>query len=182
MRGWMGVALMALTAGMTAAAGAQSGTVGGTVSIGTGYSGPAPHVHVIDRQASEQLAAQGKAVLAMAEKSPQGIGSVTLARYPGMYTMMTARSRSGGAELHANWEDVFVVIDGEASEVTGGTMVDRKEGADGEARGTRVQGGTPTPMRKGDVIHVSAGVPHQTMLEPGKTFIYYVIKVAVPKS
>ena len=63
-----------------------------------------------------------------------------LERYPGLLTLLTVRTKSGGAEMHANWNDVFVVLDGEATEMTGGTMVDRKEQADGETRGTRLEG------------------------------------------
>ena len=169
MRGWLGVVLMT---GMAATTLAQSGTVGGA---GGAVANP------IDRRTAAQLAEQSKTLLEQARRDPQGIASVTLERYPGMMTMLTVRTKSGGAEMHAAWNDVFVVLDGEASEVTGGTIVDRKEQAGGETRGSRVEGGSPTLMRKGDVIHVSPNVPHQTVLEPGKTFAYYVIKIAVPK-
>ena len=135
----------------------------------------------IDRRSAEQIASQAKAMLADAQKSPAGIASVTLEKYPGHFTMLTVRTKSGGAEMHAGWNDIFLVLDGEATEYTGGTIVDAKENSPGETRGSKVEGGTPTPMRKGDVIHISPNVPHQTVLEPGKTFTYYVIKVQAPK-
>lgn len=135
----------------------------------------------IDRRSAEQIATQAKAMLADAQKSPAGIASVTLEKYPGHFTMLTVRTKSGGAEMHAGWNDIFVVLDGEATEYTGGTIVDAKESSPGETRGSKVEGGTPTPMRKGDVIHISPNTPHQTVLEPGKTFTYYVIKVQAPK-
>ncbi len=120
-------------------------------------------------------------MLAEAQKSPGGISTVTLEKYPGHFTMLTVRTRSGGAEMHANWSDIFVVLDGDATEMTGGTIVDRKDGSDGETRGTKVDGGTPTPMHKGDVIHILPNVPHQILLAPGKTFTYFVVKVETPK-
>lgn len=151
---------------MTAGAMAQTGATG----------------QAINRRSDQQLVTQAKALLAEAQKSPTGIASAMLEKYPGHYTMLTVRTKSGGAEMHASDNDMFFVLDGEASEVTGGIIVDAKEVSPGETRGTRVEGGIPTPMRKGDIIHIVPNTPHQTVLAPGKTFVYYVIKVAVPKS
>ncbi|WP_158792620.1 hypothetical protein [Granulicella sp. L60] len=135
----------------------------------------------IDRRSAESIAAQVKSMLGDARTSSGGIASATLEKYPGHYTMLTVRTKSGGAEMHAEWSDIFYVLDGEATEITGGTIVDPTQSAAGETRGTRVEGGTSTPMRKGDVIHISPNTPHQIILAPGKTFSYYVIKVAAPK-
>ncbi len=135
----------------------------------------------IDRRSAEQIATQAKAMTGEAQKSAAGIASATLEKYPGHLTMLTVRTKSGGAEMHADWNDIFVVLDGEATVMTGGTIVDGKESSPGETRGTRVEGGTLTPMRKGDVIHISPNTPHQALLAPGKTFTYYVIKVEAPK-
>jgi mannose-6-phosphate isomerase-like protein (cupin superfamily) len=136
----------------------------------------------IDRRSHQQLEEQARSMLADALKSPSGIASVTLEKYPGHSTMLTVRTKPGGAEMHAQWNDIFFVLDGEATELVGGTIVDPKSAPGGETRGTRVEGGTPTPMRKGDVIHISPNTPHQTVVAPGKTFTYYVIKVAAPTS
>jgi mannose-6-phosphate isomerase-like protein (cupin superfamily) len=161
--------VLVCVAGMffTAAALAQSGT---------GQMGPG-----IDRNSADALASQARTMLAEAEKSPSGLATVTLKKYPGHYTMLTVRTKSGGAEMHADFNDIFVVLDGEATEITGGTIVDPTEVSPGETRGTRVEGGASTSMRKGDVIHIDPNMPHQTVLAPGSTFIYYVIKVAARK-
>ena len=147
----------------------------------TGPEAPTP-VNGIDRRSAEQLATQAKTLLAQSQASPAGTAGVTLEKYPGHLTMLTVRTKSGGAEVHRDWNDIFVVLDGEATEMTGGTIIDGKENSPGETRGKEVSGGRPTPMRKGDVIHISPNTPHQTIVEPGKTFTYYVIKVAAPKS
>jgi quercetin dioxygenase-like cupin family protein len=44
-----------------------------------------------------------------------------------------------------------------------------------------IEGGERHVMRKGDVVHISPDVPHQTLVASGKTFTYYVIKVEAPK-
>jgi mannose-6-phosphate isomerase-like protein (cupin superfamily) len=136
----------------------------------------------IDRRSAAQISEQAEILMEQAKASPSGSASVTLEKYPGHLTMLTVRTKSGGAEMHRDWNDFFIVLDGEATERTGGTIVDGKENSPGETRGTRVDGGTETPMRKGDVIHISPNTPHQTILAPGKTFTYYVIKVEAPKS
>jgi mannose-6-phosphate isomerase-like protein (cupin superfamily) len=151
----------------TAAALAQSGTA----QLGAG----------IDRDSEAAIAARVKTLQAEAEKSPTGLATVTLKKYPGHYTMLTVRTKSGGAEMHADANDFFFILDGEATEVVGGTIVDPKEVSPGETRGTKVEGGASTMMRKGDVIHIDPNIPHQTILAPGSTLIYYVIKVAATK-
>jgi mannose-6-phosphate isomerase-like protein (cupin superfamily) len=139
-------------------------------------------VKPIDRRSDAAIEAQAKTLLAQAQASPSGSASVTLETYPGHITMLTVRTKSGGAEMHRDWNDMFFVVDGEASEMTGGNIVGGKETTPGETRGSAVEDGTPTPMKKGDVIHISPNTPHQTVLAPGKTFTYYVVKVAAPKS
>lgn len=146
---------------------------------------PAPVVPEIQMQPEmlnfNALAEQGKALL---EKARVGNGSagITLANYKGHYTMLTARTKSGGGELHKHFADFLFVIDGEGTELTGGTMVNAKELPGGEVHGTTLEGATPHTLHKGDVIHVPAGTPHQAIEAPGQTITIYVIKVQEPES
>lgn len=141
---------------------------------------PPMSTNPIDVRTAAQIDQQAHAFLEQARNKPDGSVSTTLERYPGHLTMLTARTKPGGAELHKNTSDFFIVLDGEATEVTGGTIEDAKETAPGEIRGKRVVGGTEHPMHKGDVIHISPGTPHQTVVPEGKYFLYYVIKVQAP--
>ncbi len=125
------------------------------------------------------LAEQGKALLEQA-RAGTGSAAITLAHYPGHYTMLTARTASGGAELHAHFADFLFVIAGEGTELTGGTIADRKDGPDGETRGTRLEGAVSHALHKGDVIHIPAGTPHQAIEAPGQSITIYVVKVEVP--
>jgi len=126
-----------------------------------------------------ELAQRGEALLDQA-RAGSGSAGITLARYHGHYTMLTARTGSGGGELHAHYSDFLIVLDGEGTEMTGGTMVDPKEGANGETRAKTLEGATPHPLHKGDVIHIPAGTPHQAIEAPGQSIIIYVIKVEEP--
>lgn len=116
--------------------------------------------------------------LAVAAKSPNGLAIMPLATYPGHHTMLVARVKDGAAEVHANYADFLVVIDGEGTELIGGTVVEPKEQGDGETRGLRLEGAASHILRKGDVIHIPVGVPHQALVAPGKTMTAFVIKVA----
>lgn len=126
------------------------------------------------------LAQQGKALL---ERAREGSGSagITLVNYKGHYTMLTARTKSGGGELHKHFADFLFVVAGEGTEMTGGTLLNPKDLPDGEERGTGLEGATAHVLHKGDVIHIPAGTPHQSIEAPGQTITIYVIKVREPE-
>jgi mannose-6-phosphate isomerase-like protein (cupin superfamily) len=136
----------------------------------------------ITLESNSRIAAQAKVLMEQAKTSPTGVSFVTLDTYPGHSVMLVARARTGPAETHANWNDVMFVLDGEATEVTGGTMVEGKvDSATGETRGTSVDGGTRTPIAKGDVVHIPPNTPHWSILAPGKTLVVLVVKAAATK-
>jgi mannose-6-phosphate isomerase-like protein (cupin superfamily) len=123
------------------------------------------------------LQAQSQPLLKSATDSANGVAGITLEKYPGHFTGLNVRTRSGAAERHAHFADIFVVVDGEASLLTGGTIVDGKENPNGETSGSSVHGGEQRKLAKGDIVHISANVPHQLLLDPGKVFTYFVVKV-----
>jgi mannose-6-phosphate isomerase-like protein (cupin superfamily) len=128
---------------------------------------------------NSQIVAQTKALMDKARESPTGIASATLESYPGHSVVLVARARTGPSEVHANWNDVMFVLDGEATEVTGGTIIDGKPGAAaGEMTGAGIDGGTRTQIAKGDVVHIPPNTPHWAVLAPGKTLVTCIVKVA----
>jgi mannose-6-phosphate isomerase-like protein (cupin superfamily) len=65
-----------------------------------------------------------------------------------------------GAAAHADRAELFFVIDGAGTMLTGGTITDGK--ATGvNTQGTTITGGTRLAFKKGDFIMVPSGVPHQ---------------------
>jgi glc operon protein GlcG len=87
------------------------------------------------------------------------------------------RTEAGKAEVHAKEADLIYVMDGMATFVTGGTVVEGQNIAPDELRGTRIEGGQTFQLTKGDVIVVPAGTPHWFKEIRGKEFLYYVVKV-----
>jgi mannose-6-phosphate isomerase-like protein (cupin superfamily) len=70
------------------------------------------------------------------------------------------RAGPGQVEVHEKETDILYMTDGEATIVTGGTMVGGKQTAPGQLRGSDVQGGETRHLKKGDLIVIPAGIPH----------------------
>lgn len=100
-----------------------------------------------------------------------------LARYGNHYTMLAYREATGSAEVHEHEADIFVVQGGAATIVTGGKLIDGHVQKPGEIRGTSIDDGERRALAAGDIIHIPAGVPHQLLIEEGKAFTYFVVKV-----
>ena len=86
------------------------------------------------------------------------------------------RDGNGMAEVHTDDTDIIYVLDGAATFVTGGTVLDPSPIAPGEIRGPSVKGGDTRTIGKGDVIVVPNGVPHWFEKVEGP-LNYYVVKV-----
>jgi mannose-6-phosphate isomerase-like protein (cupin superfamily) len=86
------------------------------------------------------------------------------------------REKAGKVEVHEKETDVIYVQDGEATFVTGGTMIGGNLTKPGQYLGTEIQGGVPHHMAKGDVVVVPAGTPHWFREVP-KSITYFVVKV-----
>ena len=98
----------------------------------------------------------------------------------GAYKVHASRREAAGmAEVHTRDTDVIYVLEGRATVVTGGTVVDAKTTAPDEQRGVRIEGGTPRTITKGDVLIVPEGVPHWFSEVKGP-LLYYVVKVTQP--
>ena len=89
------------------------------------------------------------------------------------------RTGPGEVEFHTSVTDIMYVVDGEATVVTGGEMVDRRQVGPGEYRASTTRGGTSQRLAKGDVMVIPAGVPHWFKEVPGP-LSYYVVKVVQP--
>jgi mannose-6-phosphate isomerase-like protein (cupin superfamily) len=95
----------------------------------------------------------------------------------GHYTILTARrDKPGQSELHAKDTDIIYVLEGTATFVTGGEMVDGKITAPDEIRGASIKDGTSRKLAKGDVIVVPNSTPHQ-FIDVNPPFLYFVVKV-----
>lgn len=86
------------------------------------------------------------------------------------------RNEPGMAEVHTKDADLIRVIEGSATFITGGTVIEPKNIAADEIRGRSIRDGETRQLAKGDVIIVPAGTPHW-FKEVKSPFLYYVVKV-----
>ena len=88
------------------------------------------------------------------------------------------RSRpNAAAELHDASDDVYYVLEGTATLTLGGKLDAPREVDVGEWRSPRIIGGQTFEIRKGDLIVVPHGTPHQRTSIAGKEFSMLLIKV-----
>ena len=147
------------------------GTQGPSPLGATPPGSPAP----ADVYGPEQLRAMSTDLISKAAAS--GAASKTLEQYPGHYTMLAYRNRSGGAEQHPKFADMFVIVEGSAILQTGGTIVGPTVSASGEIRGEALENSSERLLHTGDVVHIPAGTPHLLKLDKNAMLLYFVIKI-----
>jgi mannose-6-phosphate isomerase-like protein (cupin superfamily) len=89
--------------------------------------------------------------------------------------VLAQRRGAGEVEVHEKTNHVFIIVEGEATFVTGGTLVGAKDTAPGQKRAPNVEGGEVHHLTKGDVITIPAKTPHWFKDVPSKTIAYYAI-------
>ena len=87
------------------------------------------------------------------------------------------REAPGVAEVHVRDTDIIYVLEGAATLVTGGEVVDPQQTATDEIRGATIQGGQSQRLERGDVFIVPQGIPHWFKEVQGP-FLYYVVKAS----
>src|SRR6516165_9771398 len=86
------------------------------------------------------------------------------------------RETPGMVEVHTKDADILYVLQGSATIVTGGTMVEGHNIAADEIRGKEIAGGETRSLVPGDAMIIPNGVPHW-FKEVQAPFLYYVVKV-----
>ncbi len=89
------------------------------------------------------------------------------------------RTGAGQVEVHDKETDIFYVIDGEATFVTGGKMVGGTLARPDQWLGTDIEGGEVRQLKQGDFIVIPAGTPHWFKAVP-QSINYYMVKVVKP--
>jgi mannose-6-phosphate isomerase-like protein (cupin superfamily) len=98
---------------------------------------------------------------------------------PDLIVQGSHRDAAGQVELHDKETDVFYIIDGAATIVTGGKMVGGKVTRPGQWLGTEITGGETHQVTKGDIVVIPAGMPHW-FKQVSPSISYYVVKSVKP--
>jgi glc operon protein GlcG len=88
------------------------------------------------------------------------------------------RDGPGEAEVHLVDSDIFYVLSGSATFVTGGEVLEPRNVSASEIRGTSLRGGDEQRITQGDVITIPRGVPHW-FKSVDAPFTYYVVKTGL---
>ena len=91
--------------------------------------------------------------------------------------VLAQRRGTGEAEVHQKTNHVFIIVEGEATFVTGGSLVNSKQTAPDQLRDSSIQGGETRHLTKGDVITIPAKTPHWFKEIPTKTIAYYAVNI-----
>ena len=87
------------------------------------------------------------------------------------------KNRTGAAaELHDASDDVYYVLEGSATLILGGKLDAPKETDPGEWRSPRIVDGKTVEIKKGDLVVVPRGTPHQRSTA-NKDFTMILIKI-----
>jgi len=103
-----------------------------------------------------------------------------LADGPDFTAFITRRTAAGHVEVHLKETDLFYIIDGSATFVTGGTMVGGRKSRPNQMLGTKITGGQTYQLKKGEFVTIPAGTPHWFKDVPASGVTYYVVKVLKP--
>lgn len=128
----------------------------------------------------KQVQIQQKIDQLLPRSQKTGSSGSTLGDYGTHELKLSLRSKSGGAEIHAHFDDIMVVLGGSATLITGGSVLDAKTDARGETKGKEIVNGVKQSVSKGDILHIPAGTPHQLILPPNGQFTAFVVKVHEP--
>ena len=90
--------------------------------------------------------------------------------------LLIHRTSPGEVEVHASWDDVFVVRAGGATLLTGSTTEGGRDTAPGERRGGHIPKPQRRALRAGDVVEIPAGLAHQVVPDAGEHVTYLVVK------
>lgn len=124
---------------------------------------------------AQKLRKENTALIQQAQQS--GSSGVTLGNYSTHKLMLSDRTKSGGAEIHAHFDDILIIAGGGATLITGGSIPSSHTDGDGETKGKRIENGKSQIISKGEIVHIPAGTPHQLLITPGTIFSAFVVKI-----
>lgn len=126
-------------------------------------------------QASSMKANSGVTFVPAAKVTDAFAKGMPLVETDGYKVHASRREGPGMSEVHVRDTDIIYVLEGTATIVTGGEVVDGKMTAPDEIRGGSIRGGASQRLAKGDLFIVPNGVPH-LFKDVQAPFLYYVVK------
>ena len=95
---------------------------------------------------------------------------------PGLLVLANRRE-AGAVEYHEHTNHIFIIVEGEGTFITGGTMVGAKRTSAEQMTATSIDGGETFHLTKGDVITIPAKTPHWWKELSTKNIAYYAVNI-----
>ena len=95
---------------------------------------------------------------------------------PGLLVLANRRE-AGAVEYHEPTNHIFIIVEGEGTMITGGTMVGAKRTNAEQMTATSIDGGETFHLTKGDVITIPAKTPHWWKELSTKNIAYYAVNI-----
>ena len=95
---------------------------------------------------------------------------------PGLLVLANRRE-AGAVEYHEHTNHIFIIVEGEGTFITGGTMVNPKRTNAEQMTATSIDGGETYHLTKGDVITIPAKTPHWWKELSTKNIAYYAVNI-----
>jgi mannose-6-phosphate isomerase-like protein (cupin superfamily) len=146
-------------------------------ALALAWAAPGPAAPVDQTSTGVQIV-KGAAIAGKIERaapSPGGRGGV-IAQGEDWRVHATERDAPGLAEMHEGDTDVWYVLAGGATLITGGTIVDASITGPGEHRGPAIRGGSELDIAAGDLVSIRPGVAHWIKAVDGR-LRYLTVKV-----
>ena len=132
------------------------------IACSAGAQTPAPQMAA---QAMKTVASSADVAVLVAKakserKEGQPLVAQPLLQLAPYVASLEYRAAVGPAAVHQSEAELFYVIDGAATLVTGGKLVDEKRTNAANLSGTGIEGGTSRHVAKGDFMMVPENTPH----------------------
>ena len=101
------------------------------------------------------------AAIVQRQPADRNVGGQTFLGLAPYRVNMEHRVTGQGGAVHEHDAELFYVVDGAGTLVTGGRLVGEKRANASNLSGTSIDGGVTTRVSKGDWVLVPEGVPHQ---------------------
>ena len=83
---------------------------------------------------------------------------------------LSVRTATGGAEIHAHYDDIFLSRREKQLWFTWETVVKAKTDSDCGTKGSSIRNGRLQNLVHGDIVHIPAGTPHRLIIAGGTMF------------
>jgi mannose-6-phosphate isomerase-like protein (cupin superfamily) len=110
-------------------------------------------------------------------KFGDGTASEEFKAFRGYSAMLSVRLRSGPIEVSEEFAQLFIVLEGRATLVTGRKIEESSQAKAGQIPNSVISNGSKQELRAGDVVHIAVGALYQMLLAGDSTLSCLVIQI-----